>query len=105
MTAIVLAISLMGWTPSPSPVVSRQLMIGESRSEENGTYHFRATGPFLWHAADMAEQGQWKLRNGDQLELIMTKHREIVVIDRVVHETLYVQTKYQKEVWFKQPGL
>ena len=79
-------------------------MVGEWRSEEGATYHFRANGTFLWHAADMAEEGYWKLRNGHQLELIIGKDREIVMIDRVVHETLYVRTKSQREVWLKQPG-
>jgi hypothetical protein len=29
---------------------------------------------------------------------------DIIVIDRIVHETLYVRTRSQREVWLKQPG-
>jgi hypothetical protein len=106
MTALIVAVSLMASTPSPSPVVvSPQLLVGEWRSEnEGGTYHFRPNGTYFWHAWDMVEDGQWKLRDGHTLELLAGKQREIIVIDRVVHETLYVRTRYQKEVWLKQYG-
>ena len=106
MTAIIVAVSLMASTPSPAPpVVSPQFMVGEWRSEnESGTYHFRANGTYFCHAWDMVEDGRWKLRDGHTLELIAGKQHEIIVIDRVVHETLYVRTRYQKEVWLKQYG-
>ena len=105
MNAIIVAISLMASTPSPSPqVVPLELMFGEWRSEQGGTYHFRANGTYDWHGADEISDGRWKLRDGRNLELLHGKVRELIVIDKVVHETLYVRTKYQREVWLKQPG-
>jgi hypothetical protein len=111
MKAIMIAVSLMASTPSPSPVVvSPQLLVGEWRSEnEGGTYHFRANGTYWWHAWDMGDEGRWRLRDGHTLELVSPGvhgkgSREIIVIDRVAHETLYVRTRYQKEVWLKQYG-
>ena len=106
MQAFLIAISLFAATPSPSaPVVSPQLLVGAWRVEEGGTYHFLANGTFSWRAADMDEGGRWKLRDGHTLELrTVSKQRQIIAIDRVVHETLYVRTPYQREVWLKQPG-
>ena len=108
MIAITLAVSLMAATPSPSPraTVSPQFMVGEWRSEEEGgTYHFRANGTYYWHSLDVGENGRWRLRNGNRLELVVGDSREIIAIDRVVHETIYVHKKHQKEIWLKQPGL
>ena len=111
MNALILAVSLFAATPSlPPPVVSPQLLVGEWRSEnEGGTYHFRANGTYYWHAWDMADEGTWRLRDGHTLELVSpgvsgNGSRQIILIDRVVHETLYVRTRYQKEVWLKQYG-
>ncbi len=111
MNAFIVAVSLMASTPSPSPaVVSPQLLVGEWRSENyGGTYHFRANGTYYWHAWDMGDEGRWRLRGGNTIELLSgdargKTTREVILIDRVVHETLYVRTKYQKEVWLKQPG-
>jgi hypothetical protein len=104
MNVLIIALSLFAATPSPSAaIVSPQLLVGEWRSEQGGTYHFHANGTCSFHAADEGWDGQWKLNGGRQLELLFGKDREIIVIDRVVHETLYVRTKYQGEVWRKQP--
>jgi len=110
MHAIMLALSLMASTPSPSlPVVSPRLLVGEWQSEQGGTYHFRASGTYSWHGADEGWNGRWRLRYGHTLDLISEDEHnkamhEFIVIERVVHETLYVRTKYQREVWLKQPG-
>ncbi len=110
MKSLLLAISLFAATPSPSPPqIQPQFLVGEWHVEEDGRYHFRANGTYYWHAADMGEEGRWRLRDGHTLELASPGmngkgSREIIVIDRVVHETLYVRTRYQREVWLKQYG-
>jgi hypothetical protein len=69
----------------------------------------RADGTWSCHFGDMIDSGRWGLRGNRTLELMSedshgkTTH-EIIVIDRIVHETLYVRKKYQTEVWLKQPG-
>jgi hypothetical protein len=74
------------------------------------TYYFHADGTWERRAADMTDGGRWKLRGERQLELIyMGEHdkiyrHEIVAIDLVVHETLYVRTGEAREVWLKQPS-
>jgi hypothetical protein len=74
-----------------------------------GTYHCRADGTWSCHFADMIDGGRWTLRGDRTLDLTLerphgkTTH-EIIVVDRIVHETLYVRTKYQREAWLKQPG-
>jgi hypothetical protein len=110
MSATLLAlVLLLTTTPSPGPVVSPQLLIGKWRIENDGLYFFRADGTWECRVADMIDGGRWKLRDGHTLDLTSedahgkTTH-EIIIIDRVVHETLYVRTKYQREVWLKQPG-
>ena len=96
-------------TASPAPVISPQLLVGKWRIESGGLYYFRADGTWSCRAADMIDSGRWRLRGDRTLDLI-TEHphgkttHEIIVIDRIVHETLYVRTKYQREVWLKQPG-
>jgi hypothetical protein len=96
-------------SPSPAPVVSPQLLVGKWRIESGGLYYFRADGTWSCHFADVIDSGRWRLRDGHTLDLMSedahgkTTH-EIIVIDRVVHETLYVRTKYQREVWLKQSG-
>ena len=111
MNALVAALSLFAATPSPSPpAVAPQFLVGEWRSENyGGTYHFRVNGTYFWHAWDMIDEGQWNIRGGHTLDLISRDQHgkpihEFIVIERVVHETLYVRTKYQREVWLKQPG-
>jgi|ERR1051325_5461602 len=106
MNAFLLAISLLAATPSPPPPqVSPQLLIGEWRSEQEGVYYyFRANGTYFRGAADIWDDGRWKLRDGHTLELVSGRRHEIIAIDRVVHETLYVRTAQQGEVWLKQPG-
>lgn len=110
MHAIVLALSLLASSSSTSPpVVSPQLLVGKWRIENDGLYFFRANGTWECRAADIIDGGRWKLRDGHTLELIIEYFRskpthEIIVIDRVVHETPYVRRKYQREVWLKQPG-
>jgi hypothetical protein len=109
MSAALLAtLLLFAATPSPAPVVSPQLLVGKWRIESGGLYHFRADGTWSCRAADMIDSGRWRLRGDRTLDLI-TEHahgkttHETIVIDRIVHETLYVRTKYQREVWLKQP--
>jgi hypothetical protein len=106
MNAFLLSVSLLAATPSPVALqVSPQFLVGEWRSEEAGVYYyFHANGTCLRGAADMWQDTRWKLRDGHTLELGEGKQREIVVIDRVAHETLYVHNRYQREVWLKQPG-
>ncbi len=115
MNAFLLAISLFAATPSASPPqMSPQFLVGEWRSEtEPGTYHFRANGTYYWQSLDVGDEGHWRLRDGHTLELVSPGvngkgSRQIIIVDRVVHETLYVRVKYertyQKEVWLKQPG-
>jgi hypothetical protein len=111
MKSFLLAISLLAATPSPAPPqISPQFLVGEWRSEnEGGTYHFRADGTYWWHAWDMRDQGRWRLRDGNTLELLRPgvsgeQGRDLIAIERVVHETLYVRTRYQREVWLKQYG-
>jgi hypothetical protein len=110
MSATLLALVLLFTaTPSPASVVSPQLLIGKWRIENDGLYFFRADGTWECRAADMIDGGRWKLRDAHTLDLT-TEHwhgkatHEIIVIDRVVHETLYVRTRYAREVWLKQPG-
>jgi hypothetical protein len=111
MHAVVVAMSLLASTPSPSPVViSPQFLVGEWHSDKGRTFHFRANGAYWWHVADVSDEGQWRLRSGGHtVDLISedqhgkTAH-ELIVIDRVVHETLYVHSNYQRETWLKQPG-
>jgi hypothetical protein len=110
MGAILLAsLLLFTATPSPAPVVSLQLLVGKWRIENDGLYFFRANGTWECRAADMIDSGRWRLRDGRTLDLMSedahdkTTH-EIIVIERVVHETLYVRTRYAREVWLKQPG-
>ena len=114
MKTFLLAISLLAAIPSPSPPqIAPQFLVGEWRSEnEGGTYHFRANGTYYWHAWDMGDEGRWRLRDGHTLELVspgVNGSRQIIMIDRVVHETLYVRVQYQRvyerEVWLKQYGL
>jgi hypothetical protein len=110
MSAAFLA-SLLLFTASPSaaPVVSPRLLVGKWRIENDGLYYFHADGTWSRHFADEIDSGRWRLRDGHTLDLTSedahgkTTH-EIIVIDRVVHETLYVRTRYQREVWLKQPG-
>jgi hypothetical protein len=97
-------------TPSPAPpLLSPQLLIGEWHIESGGTYHFRTEGSWSCCFADMIDGGRWKLRGDHTLDLTLespggkTTH-DIIVIDRIVHETLYVRTRSQREVWLKQPG-
>ena len=110
MHAVLVAMSLLASTPSPSPVViSPQLLVGQWQSEQAGTYHFRANGTYSWRGADEGWDGRWRFRDPNTLDLASTDAHgktthEIIVIDRVVHETLYVHTKYEREVWLKQPG-
>jgi hypothetical protein len=102
--SVITACLLLATAPPSAPLVSPQLLIGEWRSEQGGTYHFYGNGTYSWHAADMIEDGRWRLRDGRQIELIAGNQREIIVIERVVHETLYVQHLGQRETWLKQPG-
>ena len=87
-----------------------KLLIGEWRSDEGTTYHFRGNGTWSSHGADIGEGGRWRLRPGNQLELILydsdgkKMRADIILIDRVVHETLYVRYHRQREIWLKQPG-
>jgi hypothetical protein len=114
MGAMLMAMSLMLATPSPSPaIVSPQLLVGEWHSDYGSTYHFRADGTWERYYADMLDGGRWKLCGDHQLELIYvdehnrishSSRHEVVAIDRVVHETLYVRTHDAREVWLKQPG-
>jgi hypothetical protein len=106
MKTLLLTVSLLAATPSPPPPqVSPQFLVGEWRSEQDGVYyHFHANGTCFRGAADIWQDVRWKLRDGHTLELGEGKQREIIVIDRVVHETLFVRTRYQREVWLKQPG-
>lgn|SRR5438105_6439492 len=115
MNAFLLAICLLAESPSPSPAqVSPQFLVGEWRSETDpGTYHFRANGTYYWHSLDVGDEGRWTLRDGHTLELVSPGvngkgSRQTIMIDRVVHETLYVRVQYQrefeKEVWLKQYG-
>ena len=100
---------------SPSPTnVSGQLLVGEWRSDGGTTYHFFGTGAFSSHIADEGDGGRWKLRGRDHIELTFEdardkpgqpKRRETILIDRVVHETLYVTIRGIKEIWLKQPGI
>src|SRR2546423_9937312 len=110
-----LAISLLATTLSPSPPqIPPQFLVGEWRSETDpGTYHFRANGTYYWHSLDVGDEGRWRLRDGHTLELVSAGvngkgSRQIIMIDRVAHETLYVrveyQRAYQREVWLKQYG-
>jgi hypothetical protein len=110
MSATLLAtLLLFTATPSSGPVVSPQLLVGKWRIENDGLYYFRADGTYSWRGADEGWAGRWRLRNSHTLDLASTDAQgkttqEIIIIDRVVHETLYVRTKYQREVWLKQPG-
>src|SRR5262249_44501356 len=110
MEAVIIAMSLLAASPSPAPpVVSKQLLVGEWQSEHGGTFHFSANGTYWWHGADIRDEGRWSLRDGHTLELLSKDargktSRDTIVIDRVVHETLYVRTRYQNDVWLKQPG-
>ena len=107
--ALLASVLLFTATPSPALVVSPQLLIGKWRVENDGLYFFRADGTWECRAADMIDSGRWKLRDGHTLDLT-TEHwhskptHEIIVIDRVVHETLYIRTRYGRDVWLKQPG-
>jgi hypothetical protein len=110
MSAALLAtLLLFTATPSQAPVVSSQLLVGKWRIEGDGLYDFRADGTWSRHFADVIDGGRWRLRDGHTLDLTSehahgkTTH-EIIAIDRVVHETLYVRTRYAREVWLKQPG-
>ena len=110
MSAVLLTtLLLFTATPSYRPVVSPQLLVGQWQSEQAGTYHFRANGTYSWRGADEGWEGRWRLRDSHTLDLASRdahgkNTHEIIIIDRVVHETLYVRTKYQREVWLKQPG-
>jgi hypothetical protein len=110
MSAALLAtLLLVTATPCPAPVASPQLLVGKWRIENGGLYYFRADGTWSCRAADMIDSGRWRLRGGHTLELMSEDAhgkttREIIVIDRIVHETLYVRTKYQREAWLEQPG-
>lgn|GEM_PF-3616653 len=106
-----MAVSLLLVAASPSPnAVSVKLLVGEWRSDEGTTYHFRADGTWSSHAGDISDDGRWRLRSGNQLELIFCDsdgkkiRADTVFIDRVVHETLYVRYHRQREIWLKQPG-
>jgi len=110
MSATLLAMLLLFTaTPSAAPVVSSQLIVGKWRIENDGLLYFRADGTWECHSADIINGGRWRLRSGHTLDLMSedahgkTRH-DIIVIDRVVHETLYVRTRYEREVWLKQPG-
>jgi hypothetical protein len=90
-------------------VLTPKLLIGSWRSEEGVRYYFRADGTWESRAWDMIDGGTWKLRDQQQLELTYVidkkvSKREIVAIDRVVHETLYVRTSEGRQVWLKQPS-
>jgi hypothetical protein len=104
MSAPLLAtLVLLAATLSPAPVLSPKLLVGEWHIENGGTYHFRADGTWSCHFADVIDTGRWKLRSGHTLDLMSEDaHRNtthnIIVIDRVVHETLYVRTKCGREV-------
>jgi hypothetical protein len=103
--ALLASVLLFAATPSPEPVVSPQLLVGKWRIENSGLYFFRADGTWECWVADMIDGGRWRLLNGHTLELrAESNQRQIIAIDRVVHETLYVRTHYQREVWLKQPG-
>lgn len=86
---------LLPATPSTTPVLSPQLLVGERHIESGETYHFRADGTWSCHFADMID-GTLERPHGKSAH-------EIIAIDRIVHETLYVRTKYQREVWLTQP--
>jgi hypothetical protein len=109
--ALLASVLLFTATSSPAlaPVVSPQLLVGKWRIENSGLYFFHADGTWECRVADMIDAGRWKLRNGHTLDLL-TEHfqskttHDVIVIDRVVHETLYVRTRYGREVWLKQPG-
>jgi hypothetical protein len=97
MRAVLIAASLLLVAASPSPnAVSVKLLVGEWRSNEGTTYHFRADGTWSSHGGDVGDDGRWRLRSDKQLELIFCdsrgkkKRAETILIDRVVHETLYV---------------
>ena|SRR5947208_16748604 len=110
MSAALLAtLLLFTATPSPAPVLSSQLLVGKWHIESDGLYYFRADGTYSWRGADEMDSGRWRLRGGYMLDLMSegahgkTTHN-VIVVDRVVHETLYVRTRYEREVWLKQPG-
>jgi hypothetical protein len=110
MHVLVMAMSLLAANPSASPVVvSPQLLVGEWHSDKGRTFHFRANGTYWWHVADVSDEGRWRLRGGHTVDLISRDQhgrttRELIAIDRVVHETLYVHSNYHRETWLKQPG-
>ena len=110
MSATLLAtLLLFTATPSSGTGVSLQLLVGQWQSEQAGTYRFHANGTYSWRGADEGWDGRWQLRDSHTIDLASTDAHgktthKIIVIDRVVHETLYVHTKYQREVWLKQPG-
>jgi hypothetical protein len=108
-TPLLATLLLLAATPSPAPALSTKLLVGEWQIESGGTYHFRADGTWTCHFADVIDGGRWRLRGDRTLDLICERPQgkathEIIVIDRIVHETLYVRTRYQREVWLKQPG-
>src|SRR5205823_1450156 len=110
------------WRSACSPKVRRPLQ-GRSRrsfSLANGDRKlilahttFGRTVTYYWHSLDVGDEGRWTLRDGHALELVSPGvngkgSRQTIMIDRVVHETLYVRVQYQrefeKEVWLKQYG-
>ncbi len=110
MKTLLVAISVMVATSvQGSDVLTSNLLVGSWRSEQGYKCYFHADGTWEVHAWDMIDAGTWKLRNQKQLELtyIIDKKvikREIVAIDRVVHETLHVRTGEGRDVWLKQPS-
>jgi hypothetical protein len=111
MKVLLFALSFMlAASSSPAGTVSPKLLIGTWHSDYGPTYYFRADGTWERRAADMTDGGKWKLRSDQELELLYLGEynkiyrREIVAIDRIVHETLYVRTGEAREVWLKQPS-
>jgi hypothetical protein len=111
MAVLLLAMCVALASPSlATEVLTPKLLVGSWRSDYGPTYYFRADGTWECRAADMTDGGRWKLRSDQQLELdYVGEHnkiykREIVAVDRVVHETLYVRTGEAREVWLKQPS-
>ena len=87
-------------------------LIGEWRSDQNVTYHLYRDGTFWWHIADEGDMGRWKLRTQHQLELVSyndsskktfgrSPHRELVLVDRVEKDIMYVRRAGHREKWVK----
>lgn len=110
MKALLAAMCVMFAASSEvSNALTSQLLVGRWRSDLGSTYYFHANGTWDRDYADFSDGGRWRLRGQRQIELTYiidnkVSRREIVAVDRVVHETLYVRTGEAREVWLKQPS-